>query len=81
MIERGAIARRKRSNIKIKMTEEEAGKRRKKIGTTRNTKEITKIRAEVGKNIKKRKKIKKEDLIQMKGITRELMIDSITSNI
>lgn len=76
---RGVIAERKRSNIKIEMRGEEAERRKRKIGMIRNMMAIITKKAEAGRNIKRRKKIKREDLIHVTEITEELTTDPITS--
>lgn len=75
----GVIAERKRSNIKIEMRGEEAERRKRKIGTIRNTMATLTKKAEADRNIKRRKKIKRENLIHVTEIIEELMTDPITS--
>ncbi len=79
MIGRGVIVEKKKNNIKIEMRGEEVERKKRKIDMIRNTMVIITKKAEAGRNIKKRKKIKKEDLIHVKEITEELMTDSIAS--
>jgi len=76
---RGVIAERKRSNIKIEMRGKEAERRKRKIDTIRNMMVIITKEAGADRNIKKRKKIKKEGLIHVREITEELMTDPLKS--